>query len=286
MNAKVLLFCFLIILLSIIKPIAYRQVAQNYRLSFSPLFTAVWTCLFIILSFPFLRNDFINAIPVIAAAPQLILFSIAKGIVSWYSIKVSQAVNQKSTSSVVFFPFIALALASLVLNTFLGENLKPLQLSSIIILGVMGFSFWFFGIVKKLSNQWKKYFILAIILSALCPIIDHITIRDIGWYTYFMISNFATLIFCLFSKPNLSEIKAVFTSRDVFTAGFFNTLREIVVLSASIIIMPVSLVNFSIRLAAPIVMVYSAIKYKESTVKNQLVFGITALLLALLIILS
>ncbi len=285
MIAKGFIFAALITLLSIIKPITYRSVAQNYKLTFSSLFTSVWTGVFIILSFPFMKDSFFDALPAIMASPVLILYAASKGIVTWYSIRVSQAVNRQSTSSVVFFPFISLALASFLLNVFLGETLNLLQLSTILLLGILGFGFWFFGIVRKLSADWKKCFLIAIILNALCPIIDHITIRQIGWYTYFIISNITTFIFCFYKGASLSDIKKSFTSSDVFKAGFFNTLREIVVLSSSVAILPVSLVNFSIRLAAPIVMVFSAIKYKESTVKNQLIFGVLALLAAIPIIL-
>lgn len=285
MFAKGLVFAVLIILLSIIKPIAYRPVAQNYKLTFSSLFTSVWTGVFIILSFPFMKDSFFDALPAIMASPVLILYAASKGIVTWYSIKVSQAVNRQSTSAVVFFPFISLALASFLLNVFLGESLNLLQLSTILLLGALGLGFWFFGIVRKLSADWKKCFLAAIILNALCPVIDHISIRQMGWYAYFIVSNFTTFVFCLCQGASLSDIKKSFTSPDVFKAGFFNTLREIVVLSASVNILPVSLVNFCIRLSAPIVMVFSAIKYKESTVKNQLIFGILALLAAVPIIL-
>ena len=163
MFAKGLICAFLILALSIIKPLTYRSVAQNYKLSFSAFFTSVWTALFVILSFPFLGKDFIAEFPLLTASPQLILCGIAKGLVSLYSIKFSQAVNRKSTSSVVFFPFISLAIASFTLNFFLGETLKITQLIIIFFLGALGFTLWFFGMVNKLSATWKKYFIIVLI---------------------------------------------------------------------------------------------------------------------------
>lgn len=285
MLIKGLFFAALIVILSIIKPISYRAVARNYDLSFSPFFTSVWTGLFIILSFPFLGDGFISDFNLLIASPELILFSIAKGIVSWYTIKISQTVNKKSTSAVVFFPFISLALTSFILNVFLGENLALLQLVPIILLGFLGIGFCFFGVIKDFSYSWKKYFLAAIILSTLCPVLDHLALSKINWFSYFTISNFSTLIFCFCKKNKISDIKKVFANRDIFKAGFFNTLREIVIISSSVSILPVSLVNFSIRLSAPIVMVFSALKYKESSVMNQLIFGILALLAAVPIIL-
>jgi len=47
----------------------------------------------------------------------------------------------------------------------------------------------------------------------------------------------------------------------------------------------VSIVAVFLRLSVPVVMIISAIKYKEQSVKNQLSFSLIAILLALPIIL-
>ena len=47
-----------------------------------------------------------------------------------------------------------------------------------------------------------------------------------------------------------------------------------------------SLVAVFLRLSVPIVMVVSAIKYKEQNLKNQLFFGMASILLALPVILA
>ena len=73
--------------------------------------------------------------------------------------------------------------------------------------------------------------------------------------------------------------------KRVIYAGVFYTVSEFLVIYASINILPVSIVAVFLRLSVPVVMIISAIKYKEQNVKNQLVFGISAILLALPIIL-
>ena len=136
-----------------------------------------------------------------------------------------------------------------------------------------------------MDRQWMISFGIAIFFSAACPIIDHAAISEIGRYAYFVISNVVMFIFALFSGFNLQKLRLSFTSKEVIWAGFIGALLEITIIGASVNILPVSFVAFFRRMAAPIVMVISAIKYKEQTVRNQLIFGCLALLFALPIIL-
>lgn len=148
----------LIIILSILKPIFYRPIAQRNRLSFSPVFTSVWAIIFIIMALPFYWQSVYSDVLIMAASPLILFFCLCKGVVSWYTTKYSQAVNKKSTSTVVFFPFVSLALASFILNVFLGEKLTLFQLSGIIGLGIWGGLFCFYGAIKNFSMNWKKNF--------------------------------------------------------------------------------------------------------------------------------
>ena len=65
----------------------------------------------------------------------------------------------------------------------------------------------------------------------------------------------------------------------------FYAASEFLVIFASINILPVSIVAVFLRLSVPVVMIYSAIRYKEQSLKNQLVFALIAITLALPIIL-
>ena len=77
----------------------------------------------------------------------------------------------------------------------------------------------------------------------------------------------------------------MFTDKNIIYAGIFYAVTEFLVIYASINILPVSIVAVFLRLSVPVVMVYSAIRYKEQSLKNQLSFAIVAILLALPIIL-
>ncbi|MBO7098190.1 MAG: hypothetical protein J6W11_06100 [Alphaproteobacteria bacterium] len=276
----------MLILLSVAKPLVYKPVAQKYDFGFSAAIMAYWIAFFVALTLPFMGGRIVDIWPVIKENPKFFVLTLLKGVLAWYAVKFGQMVNKDSTSSSQFFPFISLALASLMLNVFFSENLKQLQLFCIVALGVLGVFFCASGDTAQMSKKWKISFMIAIFFSAACPITDHICIRQIGWYPYFVFSNMFMLVMACMRKTFVHDLKVAFTTKDAIRAGFFIMLLEVTIISSCITIMPVSLVNFFRRLAAPIVMVYSAFKFKERTVKNQLIFGVLALLFALPIILG
>lgn len=283
----VIQYCAIVALLgiSIIKPFLYKPLAEKYPASFASELTVSWLMPFILLSFPFMYPYLIDALPAIKAHPVSLILTVFKGVFIWYAYEYAQIINRDSTSSTVFFPFISLAAASLIINLFFHENLALIHLLSIVSLGILGLVFCFAGDAKRMSHVWKINFAIAIFFSAICPIIDHIAITDLGRYTYFIISNLVMFIFAFFRGLNYKRLKLIFTTKDVIAAGIVGALLEITIIGVSVYILPISFTAFFRRMAAPIVMVISAIKYKEQTVRNQLIFGCLALLFALPIIL-
>lgn len=284
MTALAFATAFLLIVLSVAKPLVYKPIAQKYDFSFSSALMAYWIVGFSVLTLPFMWDKIVVALSDFKNEPMFFVLTLLKGALAWYAVKFAQIINKDSTSSSQFFPFISQALASLMLNVFFGENLKSIQLLSILLLGVLGIFFGMSGDTARMSKKWKINLLIAIFFSAACPITDHVCIGRIGWYPYFVFSNIFMFGMACVRKTFVHDLKSAFTTKDTIRAGFFIMLLEITIISSAITILPVSLICFFRRLAAPIVMVYSAVRFKERTVKNQLVFGILALLFALPII--
>ena len=284
MTVFVLITALLLIVLSVAKPLVYKPIAQKYDFGFSAALMAYWIVGFVLLTLPFMWEKIADAISDFRKEPLFLVLTLFKGVLAWYAVKFGQIVNKDSTSSSQFFPFISLALASLMLNVFFGENLKHIHLFSIVALGILGLFFCSTGDTARMSKKWKINFMIAILFSAACPIADHICIRQVGWYPYFVFSNMFMLIIACMRKTFVQDLKVAFTTKDTIRAGFFIMLLEVTIISSCVTVMPVSLVNFFRRLAAPIVMVVSAVRFKERTVKKQLIFGVLALLFALPII--
>lgn len=267
--------------LAVLRPFLYKPVAEKYEASFSSVFFCLWMILGILVSFVFMGEELVLLKEIIKNNSFAFLGGVLKGAFVWAAVLTSQVINKKSVSSSVFFPFISLSLASIVLNLFFGENLEIVHLISIILLGVLGGVFLVFGDAKRMSLSEKGMFWLAVFFTSGCSVCDHIGIKGMGWYLYLVVSNVVMFLFVLIKGISREDIKAVFGQKEVVKAGFFTLCYESVIIASMIAVMPVSIASFFMRLSAPVVMIFSAIKFREQTVKNQLIFGGLAIILAL-----
>ena len=267
------------------RPLLYKPAAKYFKPEVSSLFTSCWLLVGLIITFPFLGHllDFNNKNVLFS---PYILISIYKGVTLFYLISMQQAINNNSTSSSVFLGFIALALGALVNNLFFHENLGLVKVICIVCFGILGFLFLQKGDAKRLSHKDLYYFIIVAIIMASYTVADHLAIPRIGWYAHLLVSSIAMFLTSIIYKASKETLKVIFTNKIIIVAGIFYTLSEFFVIYASFNILPVSIVAVFLRLSTPIIMVISAIKYKEQDVKNQLGFGIAAIILALPIILG
>lgn len=271
---------FLILISMIIRPFLYKPVAKYFPAELSAAFTSCWLIVGLILSFPIFGHLYYDQAIKISTSPYLLL-SVLKGVLLWLMIKLQQKINKTSTSSSVFFGFISMALGSLINNIFFKEGLALFQLACICGLGLLGILFVFKGDAKILSQKGKINFGIIIIIGALFSVVDHVAIPQIGWYPHLLFSSVAMFAVCLINKISKEDYYNIFMNKKVAIAGIVYTVSEFLIIYSSINILPVSFVALFMRMAAPIVMIISAIKYGEQSWKNQLTFGIFAMILAL-----
>jgi drug/metabolite transporter (DMT)-like permease len=270
-----------ILVLSFFRPLLYKPVAEKYSSRFSPFFISIWMVIGIILMYPFVQSRVKPLVEVVKSNPYSLLAGCLKGVAVWGAVWSSQFINRKSMSSSVFFPFISLSLAAVVLNLFFDENLKFIHLISIVLLGVLGGCFCAFGDARRMNFDEKRMFVIAVLFAGACSVLDHVGIKGLGWYWYLAVSNIVMVGLAIFRGLKEWNIKDVFLEKQVAMAGGFTICYEVLLIASMIAVLPVSFVSFFMRLSAPVVMVFSAIKFKEQTVKNQLIFGVLAILLAL-----
>ncbi len=274
----------LILLSMILRPIAYKSVALYFSPKISAAFTSTWLMVGLLLTAPFFGHLLTVNFLEIIQSPYLLL-SVLKGFLLFSMIEYQQIVNKKSTSSSVFFGFIALALGSFCNNIFFNEGLAFFQLMCVFGLGFVGLFFFLIGDAKRLSSQGKICFIMIVFYSALFNVTDHLAIPAIGWYAHLLISSFVMFLGCFAKGIHKTDFVNMFCNKYIVYAGFIYTASEFLIIYASTNILPVSFVAVFMRLAAPVVMVISAFKYKEQTWTNQLIFGIVSIALALPLIL-
>jgi len=266
------------------RPILYRPVAKEYQSKLSPAFTSIWLMIGLFLTFPFLGHLFVNNWQYIIPSYGCLL-SVYKGVSLFYLIRLQQIVNRESTSSSVFLSFISLALGALVNNLFFGEGLGTIKVLCILGLGALGTIFFFKGDAKRLHKKARIAFAIDTIIMTTYMVCDHLAIPQIGWYPYLLISSVFMFLTSLAHGISKKDFRNIIKNKKIVLAGVFYTVTEFFVIFAFINILPVSIASVFLRLSVPVVMIYSAILYKEQSLKNQLVFAITAIALALPIIL-
>ena len=266
------------------RPILYKPAAKYFPPSMSPAFTGIWLMVALLLSFPVLGHLISDDFSKIILSPFMPL-SIYKGATLFYLIKYQQIVNKESTSSSVFLSFMALAIGALANNLFFNEGLSNLKVCCIVGLGILGFVFLIKGDAGRLSQKSKRAFIITMLIMASYTVSDHLAIPQIGWYPHLLISSVVMFVVSLLHGISKQDFKNMFTDKNIVLAGIFYATTEFLVVYVSINILPVSIVAVFLRLSVPVVMVYSAIKYNEQSLKNQLSFALVAILLTLPIIL-
>ena len=276
---------FLLLASWVARPFLYKPAAKYFKPEISSLFTSCWLLVGLVVTFPFLGHLLEFKGQNVLFSPY-ILISIYKGVTLFYLISMQQAINKNSTSSSVFLGFIALALGALVNNLFFHENLGLVKVVCIVCFGVLGFLFLQKGDAKRLSRKDLYYFIIVAVIMASYTVADHLAIPRVGWYAHLLVSSVAMFLTSIIYKSSKDSLKVIFTNKTIIIAGIFYTLSEFFVIYASFNILPVSIVAVFLRLSTPIIMVISAVKYKEQDIKNQLGFGLAAIILALPIILG
>lgn len=263
------------------RPILYKPAAKYFPPKMSPAFTSTWLLLALAVTFPFFTN-LINKNILIS---PYILVTIYKGATLFYLIELQQIINKESTSSSVFLSFMALAIGALANNLFFGEGLGLLKVVCILGFGVLGAVFFAKGDAKRLSPKAKVAFFAVTLIMASYTVSDHLAIPQIGWYPHILISSIVMFAVSLFHGISKKDFKNMFKNKAIVYAGIFYAASEFLVIYASINILPVSIVAVFLRLSVPVVMIYSAVRYKEQSLKNQLIFAVSAVMLAMPIIL-
>lgn len=283
MNFFQIVVGFLLMLSWIIRPFLYKPAAKKFPAKLSASFTSFWLVVGLIFSFPFLgKNLEFNGNNILLS--PYILLSVYKGVSLFYLISLQQIINKKSTSSSVFLSFIALALGAVANNLFFNENLGLVKVLCIAGFGILGYLFLQKGDAKRLSHKEKIFFLVTTLIMASYTVCDHLAIPQVGWYGHLLVSSVAMFIFCIIKDFSKEDLIPIFTNKLIIVAGVFYTVSEFFVIYASINILPVSIVAVFLRLSVPVVMIVSAIKYKEQTLASQFIFGLVAITLALPII--
>lgn len=207
-------------------------------------------------------------------SPSGVFSGMLKGVLLGGLLIAQQGLIGRSLSATVYvFPLavgIIAAVEILVFSTPLSKG----SLFGIGVLGVSGLLFFLFGHLGSMGSNDKLIFlgmIIAVVGFAIC---DKVGIPASGWYGHlFWTSVGSSLVTFVFRQriPRAAFFTWILVSLTWAIPEFFFNYS----LSG---IIPVSYGYLAISLRIPILMLFSALYYKEGSVVSQLIFGIVSLL--------
>jgi len=248
----------------------------------APLFISGWTLAGLTIVSPFYGYLLQDGFAKMAANPLLPLLCVVKAGLLYFLFFISQRLMKESLSSRHYVTPMALGFIAVV-NFFLGERLTAPEWAAATGLCLLATGFFFKGHLSELTKQGRADYLKLVVLSVAIAALDHTLTKDSNWYTLLLVSNAALFPFALLvNRKNLGVLKSALLHRPAILAGICYAATELVKFYQQVSINPVSVVVMTQAMTKPVILVLSALIWKERTVKEQLIWGVAAFALVIL----
>jgi hypothetical protein len=264
-------------LLAVFNPLFAKVTAHQLDPDAAPIYISVWTFLGLAITYPFFA-ELLVPIELARSAPIVFLFAVLKGPLLWLAAVIHQKVRRESLSTSHYALPVGLALIVLG-NAALGETLHGITFLSAIALSLLGVLFVSSGPGKVLSSRGRIKFIYLVLLLVLLGMIDRFVLAGSNWYLLLCVSNLTLLITALLFTKAKSTWVSSFTNRAGIACGLTFVLYELIKFYPMVTKIPVSVITSVEVSTIPVVLILSSIVWKEGTVRSQLVWGLTSLVL-------
>jgi len=242
----------------------------------APLFISFWTLLGLGIVYPFYGHLLFDGIDKITASPWIALLIAAKGALLYLLFIVSQKLMRVSLSSRHYVTPLAVGVMSIV-NFFLGEELSGSQWFAALGLCALAMTFFFKGHLSDLDRQGRFSYAQLVIMSVTLSAMDLVLTKNANWYTLLFFSNIVLLTLSLAVNIGRRDvIKAAFTNKSAMLAGVFYVVIELTKFYQQVDINPVTVVVTVQAMTKPVILILSAIIWKERTVREQMIWGVLA----------
>lgn len=261
-----------------------KLAANSLDVKLTANIVSLWMAAGVLVILPFYHHLlFIDGKP-FYLMPALMAGAITKGILIHYSFRPVQRLRKCSQSSAIFAMPIAMGIAAVIDNLLFDEALSTVQLVGVVGVCLTGLVFFLFGHARELDGTGRKNFVLSILVITAMIITDYLTISRGNWYIYmFTYAMTATTVALLMRMP-LKDWKYGFTHKYALLAGFAWCVTEIYFISVMVAVLPVSIAILSAQMMLPVLMVLSALIWKERSWQEQFIFGCIVFAAGLLIL--
>lgn len=248
----------------------------------APVFISVWSLAGVAITYPLYGHLLQEGWQQIEAAPYLLLLMAGKAGLLYLLLVISQKLTQLSLSSRHFVTPLAVGLMAIV-NFSLGEQLILGQWCAALGLCTLALLFLSKGHLADLGRAGKIIYAQLVGLAVVLAALDQIILKSSNWYTLLLVSNVLLLLFALAANIKRGDVlRAAFMSKPAMLAGAFYAATELVKFYQMVSINPVTAVVMAQAMTKPVIMVLSAYIWKERTVREQLVWGVLAFSISLL----
>lgn len=248
----------------------------------APLYISLWTMIGLVVVMPLYGHLWAEGVAKMMAVPAVPIFAIIKGLSLYYLFVVSQELMQESLSSRHYVTPMAVGLIA-VGNSFFGENLSPVQWVSALGLCAAAVAFFFKGHLADLSRTGKIAYAKLVVLAVFVAVLDHTLTRASNWYSLLWVSNIVLLaISLILNARNMAVVRTAVLNPQAIWAGVFYAATELVKFYQQVSINPLTVVLMVQTLTKPVILIMSALIWKERTVREQLVWGIIVFVLVML----
>ncbi|HYD18798.1 MAG TPA: hypothetical protein VEF76_10005 [Patescibacteria group bacterium] len=247
----------------------------------APLFISVWTLLGLAAVYPLYGGLLAEGVESYAAKPWLLALTIGKGGLLCYLFVLSQELMKVSLSSRHYVTPMAIGLVT-ISNGLLGERLMPHEMFAAFGLCALACAFFFKGHLSELDRRGRLSYAKLVLISAALSTLDHVLTKDTNWYTLLAVSYAVVFVAAvIWNARSPANFRAALLGWQAALAGIAYAATELVKFYQQVAINPVTVVVIVQALTKPVILVLSAVIWKERTVKEQLVWGAAAFLIAL-----
>lgn len=247
----------------------------------APIFISVWTLIGLAIVAPVYGHLWAEGWEKFMARPWLLLLAVGKGGLLYFLFVISQDLMKVSLSSRHYVTPLAVGLIAIV-NSFLGESLTAAQWLSCLGLCVLAAGFFFKGHLSDLDRRARLSYAALVGLSVILSALDQVLTKNTNWFSLLLVSNIILLAVSVALNGARKEVlKSALFSRAAALAGIFYAATELVKFYQMIAYNPVSVIAVVQAMTKPVILVLSALIWKERTVREQLAWGVLAFLAAL-----
>jgi hypothetical protein len=247
----------------------------------APLFISVWTLAGLAAASPLFGHLWAEGLAKFMANPAILGLTILKGGLLCYLFVLSQELMKVSLSSRHYVTPMAVGIMT-VSNSFFGERLMPHELFVGFALCALAVTFFLKGHLSELDRRGRLAYAKLVLISAGLSTLDQVITRESNWYALLTVSYIVVFVMAVvwnFRTP--ANFRAAMLTRNAALAGILYAATELVKFYQQVTINPVTVVVITQALTKPVILVLSALIWKERTVKEQLVWGGLAFLIAL-----